>query len=595
MNIIPPYISAECESDAEKMVFRLFEKIEGQNNSFVFHSVNLPEHQYKQWAEIDFLLISNKGILVFEVKGGGVSRENGVWIHTDRFGRRHEKSEGPDEQAKTAMYSLRGKLERKLRTNKFNKIPFGWAVIFPDIDYAAHALELPIEIICDINSMNSSGLQSFINGTYNYWKKKIRNNRELLDSEIKSIVNYVRPNFDLVPSLKKTLFETHIQLVKCTSQQYETLNDSRKNDRLLIEGGGGTGKTLLVVELAKRHKDKKILVTCRSPILAEFIKAQVSGELIDVLNISELMDIYTDNSQEPVYDMLIVDEGQDLLSIDILVYLGGLLINNLEKGCWRWFMDLNNQAEVDTQYSPLDDKTDKPNFSADSKEDGYEWLKSCNPHIISLSHNCRNTEQIILDTQLYTGADIGKARIKGKGPRVKYQPILSSEDTAVKLEKTLNKWSEKVNNLNEIVILSPVRYDLSSAVNLSQKWKNRIQILTRKNVVRQDNKKVLFSTIREYKGLDKPIVAVIDLEKTMVELSGNQVRSGTLEHLDTVNDNTRLDMRKHIIDINVESFLYVAMTRSNAVLWIAVNDIFKTYLKQQEEKNLQKIADQYKT
>ena len=106
---------------------------------------------------------------------------------------------------------------------------------------------------------------------------------------------------------------------------------------------------------------------------------------------------------------------------------------------------------------------------------------------------------------------------------------------------------------------------------------------------------MLFSTIREYKGLDKPIVAVIDLEKTMVELSGNQVRSGTLEHLDTVNDNTRLDMRKHIIDINVESFLYVAMTRSNAVLWIAVNDIFKTYLKQQEEKNLQKIADQYKT
>ena len=81
-----------------------------------FHSVNLPEHQYKQWAEIDFLLISNKGILVFEVKGGRVSRENGVWIHTDRFGRRHEKSEGPDEQAKTAMYSLRDKLEKKLNT-----------------------------------------------------------------------------------------------------------------------------------------------------------------------------------------------------------------------------------------------------------------------------------------------------------------------------------------------------------------------------------------------------------------------------------------------------------------------------------------------
>ena len=61
MNIIPPYISKELKKrDAERKVLKAFKKIEIPFKSFLFHSVNLPEHQYKEWGEIDFLLISKK-------------------------------------------------------------------------------------------------------------------------------------------------------------------------------------------------------------------------------------------------------------------------------------------------------------------------------------------------------------------------------------------------------------------------------------------------------------------------------------------------------------------------------------------------------
>ena len=65
MQIIPQYITEELESSAEKKVFDAFKKIEIHSKSFLLHSVNLPEHQYKQWGEIDFLLITKFNLLIY--------------------------------------------------------------------------------------------------------------------------------------------------------------------------------------------------------------------------------------------------------------------------------------------------------------------------------------------------------------------------------------------------------------------------------------------------------------------------------------------------------------------------------------------------
>src|SRR4051794_16284277 len=64
-----------------------------------FHSLNVSDHEYKRWGELDFVLLSPYGLFAIEVKGGGVSCHEGLWTYTDRNGLEHRSSEGPFRQA----------------------------------------------------------------------------------------------------------------------------------------------------------------------------------------------------------------------------------------------------------------------------------------------------------------------------------------------------------------------------------------------------------------------------------------------------------------------------------------------------------------
>ena len=59
-----------------------------------YHSLNLSEHLYKEWSEIDFLLVGPQGIFIFEVKGGRVIIKDGIWEYTDRYGKMHKDPDG---------------------------------------------------------------------------------------------------------------------------------------------------------------------------------------------------------------------------------------------------------------------------------------------------------------------------------------------------------------------------------------------------------------------------------------------------------------------------------------------------------------------
>jgi len=314
--------------------------------------------------------------------------------------------------------------------------------------------------------------------------------------------------------------------------------------------------------------------------------------LIDVMSLSQIMtnkaffseEFEIINTLKPVYEMAIIDEGQDLLSFSFINFLDKVLKNNFENGSWRWFMDLNNQAGVDSAHTIIDinyPPEDAPPFfnaSVDSlkanneeSELVFEMLNDAKPSKIKLTHNCRNTEEIIYDTQLNTGADIGIARAKGRGTYPLWESINSAEEATLKLEQILDEWEDEIDYLNDIVILSTVSYSLSSAYNLPQKWQDKIQILTKENVLNQNPRKVLFSDISNFKGLDKPIVIVIDIEKT----------------LESTSNATQKD--KDLINKGVEAFLYVAMTRSNSMLWITVSPEFDRFLKEQKKINYPKM------
>ena len=68
-------------STAERIVFDLLRgsKVPG----VAFHSLLLSEHEINPTGEADFVVVSPKGLLVIEVKGGTVAREeDGIWSFT---------------------------------------------------------------------------------------------------------------------------------------------------------------------------------------------------------------------------------------------------------------------------------------------------------------------------------------------------------------------------------------------------------------------------------------------------------------------------------------------------------------------------------
>ena len=85
MRVIPNIIHRDTKSDAEREVFNLLKNLEMGPGWTALHSLNVSKHQYKQWCELDFVIVGPEGIIVLEVKGGRVECKDGIWHFTHRF------------------------------------------------------------------------------------------------------------------------------------------------------------------------------------------------------------------------------------------------------------------------------------------------------------------------------------------------------------------------------------------------------------------------------------------------------------------------------------------------------------------------------
>ena len=108
MRLVPPKLN-DSATGSEKKVFSLLREIDIGEGAVALSSLNLAEHEYKRWAEVDFVLVMEGGLIVVEVKGGKVSCVNGLWRFEDRWGRVIEKSESPMAQAQSGYSSLLNK------------------------------------------------------------------------------------------------------------------------------------------------------------------------------------------------------------------------------------------------------------------------------------------------------------------------------------------------------------------------------------------------------------------------------------------------------------------------------------------------------
>jgi hypothetical protein len=514
--MIPTTPSSATKSAAERRLFTLLESAEIGRSARCFHSLNLSEHDYKRWGEADFVVVSAAGLLVLEVKGGRVSCRDGLWTFTDRFNEQHHSSEGPFHQARSAMYALAKLLEERLGKD-VRQLPFGWGVVFPDVDFDVSSVEWPEEVVLDARKLKDRGAGPWLEDLLGYWGEKAHKSRDASSKIVEDVTRSLRPDFDRVPSLRARADQLFTMMEQLTKDQYARFDIIEQAPRVLCEGGAGTGKTFLAAEVARREAARglDVLFTCKSETLAAFVRSRLADTGVEVV-------AFDDADAKLRCASLIVDEGQDLLNLDALAKLDGLVDGGLAEGRWRIFYDGNNQSAI---------------FDSFDRE-AVDVLRAYGAVPAHLGTNCRNTNEIALATKLTTGADIGVASV-GSGPPIHRVFFSSRDEETGLLARHLDDLAAAGVDPGDVTILSPLPFSESCAVELPRRHSSQIVVVDAAVAARWPVRQMTFARIEDFKGMENQFVAVVDI----AALSA-----------------TERDL----------SIVYVGMTRARTGLWVAM-------------------------
>lgn len=550
VTFIPPYLGEEIKSNAEKKMYDVLQDL-NIDDAYVLHSLGLPKHQSKIYGEIDFVVVCKRGIACLEIKGGRVECTDGKWIFTDRYGVAREKPEGPFAQVTGNMFSLSKILKDKFVNSPHMKNALvACGVVFPDIEFKSVSQEIITEIIYDSKTKD---ITEYINGIFDYWTTRQHREPSMLSkAEVKDIVDYLRGDFTFIPTLRDRLDSVEKHLVRLTNEQSQIMYALGMNQHLLIEGNAGTGKTLLAMNFASQRaaKGDKVLYLTFNKNLSKNINSQIEeSDNLKVINIHALFGEYVtvdlakmaanpqkyfgeelpeaffdyinglsaDELEEIKYDLLVMDEGQDIIKPVYLYSLDALLKGGLEKGNWAILYD------------------EKQNIYNPEYADGMEILESYNNTKFKLFVNCRNTVQIGTYSSKTSGVEITDF-LQENGEEVQKISYTDEADFKQKIKDIMkNLRAEKVDP-TEVAFLAPKKYSNSmlsvAGISVNELGDD------------YDSKSLLpkFATIQGFKGLDAKIVILVDVD--------------------------------NILDRNWSRLMYIAGTRARTLLYVVGSEDF---------------------
>lgn len=393
-------IVKNAESDAERRVARLLRELTGDLDAVAFYSVKLRSHAYKQQAEADFVVLWKKCLIVIEVKGGGVRKHEGIWYSVDRRNDWHKLSSSPMEQAQSAMYALRDILREE---------GVGWfaheaVVITPDIETPPHSVEWQPSHWLAKDDMTVEGLAQALDTITDAARRPPAGKRIARADEVRTRLFGEFTRMPVIDAQRGAVIE---EQNRATVGQARVLAALARNPRVMVFGGAGTGKSLVLVEAAKQEagEGRSVLITFHSPELLQFFAPHVAGRDIAVLPFTQL-------TSDQVYDVVFVDEAQDLMDAEMMDRLDAVVVGGRDRGRWRMFLDSNNQSHVDGGFD----------------DDVFEIVAS-EALSVDLELNVRNTQAIVHMVQEYLGADVGDPGIV-HGEKVRWHTFDGAADVA---------------------------------------------------------------------------------------------------------------------------------------------------------------------
>jgi hypothetical protein len=452
----------------------------------IIHSLWLKTHNVKLHAEADFIVITDKAVIILEVKGGNVWRDDAGWHFMPKYGGTDNiKHQGPFDQARGAYYALREHLYKNRRSELFDDHIWGYGVVCPEcaLNVSEEDAFISPRILLDERRFPLE-MKTFIDDLASYWHTrylkcdisgvKSSKSRTASIGSIRraEIVKSLRPSFEIVIGPGESSIHAERDLLSLTSQQLAALDFISMEPRNLLVGSAGTGKTILAVEQAMRQaaKGKKVLMLCFNKLLAIRLSARFSKyshQQITVGNyhqvvlalckskgithpISETWDVFRNAlkdtleelllslSDEDYFDYLIIDEAQDLMSHEFMDFIDLILRGGLKYGSWMMACDLQQAIFRGSFDQALIDKL-------------VSWSRKT-----PLMVNCRNTKQIAAYVTGISGVGNPITRgVVGEMPIIRYYD--SQQKYLQLLKKLVNEliksFVDAKLQLSEIVIL----------------------------------------------------------------------------------------------------------------------------------------------
>ncbi|MDF1536641.1 MAG: NERD domain-containing protein [bacterium] len=542
---LPESVRNDPLRDAEQAVYEAFAS-HAPDDSIIFYSVSWlgrpSPGQAPVDGETDFVVAHpDNGILVIEVKGGKIKYDGATdqWYSIDGSGKEH-RIDDPFDQVKKSKYALLSKIKQAPGWNR-KYVRLGHCVIFPDSARPSGPISTDSAHEMMAFTRDLGWMDKWLDNAWEYWSGKDLESVEFGARGMEMVEKLLARSFQLEHPLAADIAADSKQILQLTERQFDLLGYLRRRRRVAISGGAGTGKTMLAVEKAKQlaGEGMKVLLTCFNRPLAEFLEDRAGEhEDITVRNFhwlchdmaekAELPEIQVQDSPssnyfnevlpnafmkalemmpEERFDAIVVDEGQDF-----------------REEWWTMLQLSMTDPEQSILYVFYDDNQ-RLYGHKDAIPQGLDEYP--------LDQNLRNTRSIYdLASRFYEGEAMEAGGPAGRP--VEFIKAGGERERQKGVSRTLHRLiiDERISPAS-IAVLSGRSTEKSS---LAEDGKiGAFQVCSGEEC---DEDKVAFESIRRFKGLERPVVILVELEDVLDQ----------------------------------EDLLYVGITRANAHLVVVGSD-----------------------
>jgi len=303
---------------------------------FLKHDYNLSTHpasKGKVEGQIDFILLSKYGILIIEVKGGGLRvDENDQYFSYNK--KSEYKTQNPFNQSKEYTHTLKELIDEGVFIYRAVVLPYeaGFNLIGPQLEGYENLLfskmdfshldvgedkainKLFFDFLIELAKSSRSKILKQLNPSWS--TEKINNRRfekypELSSKKLKSLKSELFPTQSSY-GYNPDRINTEIIL----KENYETLKGLRRNRKVIVQGAPGTGKTVLAKKFLAENilKQQKGIYYCANKL----IKSKIEHSIIRDYGVSnDIIEfkVYHENSVNEAFakeiQFIIFDEAQE--------------------------------------------------------------------------------------------------------------------------------------------------------------------------------------------------------------------------------------------------------------------------------------------